>query len=75
MKHKLIILGLVFLANFSFADYQFETIVSGLDDAWSFDFLNDDQVILTEQPGKIKIITISCDFMSISWNGFLLISV
>ena len=59
MKQKLIILGLVFLANFSFADYQFETIVSGLDDAWSFDFLNDDQVILTEQPGKIKIITIS----------------
>ena len=59
MKQKLVILGLVFLANFSFADYQFETIVSGLDDAWSFDFLNDDQVILTEQPGKIKIITIS----------------
>ena len=48
-----------FFVNLIFANYQFETIASNLDDAWSFDFLNENQIIFTEQPGKIKIVTIS----------------
>ena len=56
---KYISLFFIFLANLSFANYQFETIASNLDDPWSFDFLNNEQIIFTEQPGKIKIITVS----------------
>ena len=59
MAIKYISLFFIFLANLSFANYQFETIASNLDDPWSFDFLNNEQIIFTEQPGKIKIITVS----------------
>ena len=59
MMIKYISLFFIFLANLSFAYYQFETIASNLDDPWSFDFLNNDKIIFTEQPGKIKIITVS----------------
>jgi glucose/arabinose dehydrogenase len=57
IKYFLVILS--FFVNLIFANYQFETIASNLDDAWSFDFLNENQIIFTEQPGKIKIVTIS----------------
>jgi glucose/arabinose dehydrogenase len=56
---KYFLVSLSFFVNLIFANYQFETIVSNLDDAWSFDFLNENQIIFTEQPGKIKIVTIS----------------
>ena len=59
MAIKYISLFFIFFANASFANYQFETIASNLDDPWSFDFLNNEQIIFTEQPGKIKIITVS----------------
>ena len=38
-----------------FSDYKFETILSDLDDAWSFEFLSEDKIIYTEMPGKLKI--------------------
>jgi glucose/arabinose dehydrogenase len=57
IKYSLV--SLSFFVNLIFANYQFETIVSNLDDAWSFDFLNENQIIFTEQPGKLKIVTIS----------------
>jgi glucose/arabinose dehydrogenase len=56
---KYFLVSLSFFVNLIFANYQFETIVSNLDDAWSFDFLNENQIIFTEQPGKLKIVTIS----------------
>ena len=56
---KYFLISLPFFVNLIFANYQFETIASNLDDAWSFDFLNENQIIFTEQPGKIKIVTIS----------------
>ena len=56
---KFYLVSLSFFVNLIFANYQFETVASNLDDAWSFDFLNENQIIFTEQPGKIKIVTIS----------------
>jgi len=38
-----------------FSEYKFETILSDLDDAWSFEFLSEDKIIYTEMPGKLKI--------------------
>ena len=56
---KYFLVSLSFFVNLIFANYQFETIAPNLDDAWSFDFLNENQIIFTEQPGKIKIVNIS----------------
>ena len=30
-----------------FSEYKFETILSDLDDAWSFEFLSEDKIIYT----------------------------
>ena len=54
-------MSLIYFVNLIFANYQFKTVAYDLDDAWSFDFLNEDQIIFTEQPGRIKIITISSE--------------
>ena len=43
----------------SYAEYKFETVLSNLDDAWSFEFLTEDTVIYTEMPGKLKIASLS----------------
>ncbi len=53
MKTKLFILVAMFSAS-SYAEYKFETVLSNLDDAWSFEFLTEDTVIYTEMPGKLK---------------------
>ena len=51
MKTKLFILVAMFSAS-SYAEYKFETVLSNLDDAWSFEFLTEDTVIYTGMPGK-----------------------
>jgi glucose/arabinose dehydrogenase len=58
MKTKLFILVLFFSTS-SYAEYKFETVLSDLDDAWSFEFLTEDTVIYTEMPGKLKIASLS----------------
>jgi len=50
MKTKLFILVVMFSVS-SYGEYKFETVLSNLDDAWSFEFLNEDTVIYTEMPG------------------------
>ncbi len=58
MKTKLFILIVMFSVS-SYGEYKFETVLSNLDDAWSFEFLNEDTVIYTEMPGKLKIASLS----------------
>ena len=58
MKLKILFPILFFSINI-FSDYKFETILSNLDDAWSFEFLSEDKIIYTEMPGKLKIASLS----------------
>lgn len=58
MKLKILFLTLFFSINI-FSEYKFETILSNLDDAWSFEFLSEDKIIYTEMPGKLKIASLS----------------
>ena len=58
MKTKLFIFVLMFSTS-SYAEYKFETVLSDLDDAWSFEFLTEDTIIYTEMPGKLKIASLS----------------
>ena len=54
MKAKYLLFVLCFSTSL-FPNYQFETVLSGLDDAWSLEFLSEDEIIYTEMPGKLKI--------------------
>ena len=54
MRAKYLLFVLCFSTSL-FSDYQFETVLSGLDDAWSLEFLSEDEIIYTEMPGKLKI--------------------
>ena len=58
MKLKILFSILFFSINI-FSEYKFETILSNLDDAWSFEFLSEDKIIYTEMPGKLKIGSLS----------------
>ena len=58
MKLKILFSILFFSINI-FSEYKFETILSNLDDAWSFEFLSEDKIIYTEMPGKLKIASLS----------------
>ena len=43
----------------SFGAYKYETVLDNLDDAWSFVFLNEDTILYTEMPGKLKIASLT----------------
>ena len=50
-----IFLSLLFLSNFSLANYKYEVILDDLDDAWSMVFLDENTILYTELPGNLKI--------------------
>ena len=53
---KLYLPAFIFLFSVHlFSEYKFETVLDNLGDAWSFVFLNEDEVLFTEMPGKLKI--------------------
>ena len=54
MRAKYLLFVLCFSTSL-FSDYKFETVLSGLDDSWSLEFLSEDEIIYTEMPGKLKI--------------------
>ena len=58
MQAKNLFLFLLFSSSL-FSNYKFETVLSDLDDAWSLDFLNEETIIFTEMPGKLKIASLS----------------
>tara|TARA_B110000483_G_scaffold8862_1_gene10523 strand:+ start:305 stop:556 length:252 start_codon:yes stop_codon:yes gene_type:complete len=62
MKKNLLLFLLLF-SNSSFSSYQLETVLSDLDDAWSFVFLSEDKILYTEMPGKLKIASLSNTFI------------
>ena len=58
MQAKNLFLFILFSSSL-FSNYKFETVLSDLDDAWSLDFLNEETIIFTEMPGKLKIASLS----------------
>ena len=62
MKKNLLLFLLLF-SNLSFSSYQLETVLSDLDNAWSFVFLSEDKILYTEMPGKLKIASLSNAFI------------
>jgi glucose/arabinose dehydrogenase len=52
-------LKILFFSNITSANYTFETVLDGLDDAWSFEFINEDTILYTEMSGKLKIASLS----------------
>ena len=58
MNIKFFLVILLF-SSYSFSGYKFETVLDGLDDAWSFEFLSEDKILYTEMPGKLKIASLS----------------
>mgnify|MGYP001220600405 CR=1 FL=1 len=50
---------ILFLSSPTSKDFIFETILDDLDDAWSFEFINEDTILFTEMPGKLKIASLS----------------
>ena len=50
-----IFLSLLFLSNFSIANYKYEVVLDDLDDAWSMVFLDENTILYTELPGNLKI--------------------
>ena len=53
---KLYLPAFIFICSVHLSsEYKFETVLDNLDDAWSFVFLSEDEVLFTEMPGKLKI--------------------
>ena len=52
-----IFLSLLFISNFSFASYKYETIVDDLDDA-EYGFFDENTILFTELPGNLKILNL-----------------
>ena len=50
---------LILFSIHSFGAYKYETVLDNLDDAWSFVFLNEDTILFTEMPGKLKIASLT----------------
>ena len=53
------ILRISFFSSLTSEDYIFENIFDDLDDAWSFVFINEDTILFTEMPGRLKIASLS----------------
>ena len=53
-----VFLSLLFLPNFLFASYKYETIADDLDDAWSMVFIDENTILFTELPGNLKILNL-----------------
>jgi len=50
---------ILFFSIHSSTEYKYETVLDNLDDAWSFVFLNEDTILFTEMPGKLKIASLT----------------
>jgi glucose/arabinose dehydrogenase len=50
---------ILFFSVHSSTEYKYETVLDNLDDAWSFVFLNEDKILFTEMPGKLKIASLT----------------
>jgi len=56
---KLFLLSFLLLFSMHSFAYKYETVLDNLDDAWSFVFLNEDTILFTEMPGKLKIASLT----------------
>ena len=53
---KLLIIFLLLFTNLKADDFKLEKIIHGLDSPWSLTFVDNQNLLITEKPGKIKFI-------------------
>ena len=51
---KTIALLILFLSSNIFAEYKLETVIEKLDFPWEAVFISNEEILLTELPGKLK---------------------
>lgn len=55
------LLGLLCTAGAAAADYRIDTVAEGLEHPWSLGFLPDGRVLVTERPGRLRVIDRDAD--------------
>ena len=50
-------------------DYQIETLADGLQHPWSLAFLPDGRMLVTERPGRLRLLSAEGDTLAVSLNG------
>ena len=55
---KLLIIFLLLFTNLSAEDFKLEKIVQGFDSPWSLTFIDNQNLLVTEKPGNIKLINL-----------------
>ena len=55
---KLLIIFLLFFSHLHAADFKLERIIRDLDSPWSLSFIDSQNFIITEKPGKIKLVNL-----------------
>ena len=56
---KIILISLLFFNNLLAKNFQLELIAKGLDKPWSLTFIDNNQILITEKPGSIKLLNVS----------------
>ena len=55
---KLLFIFLLFFTNLSADDFKLERIIKGFESPWSLTFVDDQNLFVTEKPGKIKFLNL-----------------
>ena len=55
---KKVIFFLLFFSSLNASDFKLEKVIDGLEKPWSLTFLDDQNLLITEKPGKIKFINL-----------------
>ena len=53
---KVIIIFLLLSTNLNADNFKLEQIIKGLDRPWSLSFIDEKNILVTEKPGKIKLL-------------------
>ena len=59
MKKVIIILLLLLCTNSNADTFKLERVIKGLDSPWSLSFIDNQNLLITEKPGKIKNINLN----------------
>ena len=59
VKKYFLLIFFLFFSSLSYSDDYSLTKITKLDEPWGSTFINDDEIIVTEKDGKIKIVNIS----------------
>ena len=52
---KILIISLFFFTNLSATDFKLEKIIQGFDNPWNLTFIDSNNLLITEKPGKSNL--------------------